>query len=179
MRRLTLFSMLLFAGACATTETGSVRLTEGVRLSSYRRIVVMPFADRSGKGSAISDEIAKRLFNLRFSVVYGSQLEATLSQLGVRQGDSIGAQTMRELRRMTQAEVLLIGSVDCEMRSRSPRANAILMDASNNRVLFEARFRPEQCGEENVAEAVATQVVNAMRSTMTENVESGIAGRGF
>ncbi len=179
MRGALTLSLFLLLGGCASSQDGSAKLTKGVRLTQYRRIGVMPFAGRSGQGKEIAEELAKALFKLRYSVVYGRQLEAALGQLGIRRGDSIGAQTMRELRRMTRVEAIFIGSVDCGIRSRNPRGSAVLLDASNNRVLFEVRFKPEGCGSEDSPKAITRQVINAMRSTMTGESEDSIGGIGF
>jgi len=179
MTRYFLLPLLLFGSGCASSQNTSVKLTKGVQLTQFRRIGVMPFAGHSGQGSAIAEELAKGLFRLRYSVVSGRQLKAVLRQLGIRRGDSIGSQTMRELRRLTRIEAIFVGSVDCGGRSRTPRVSAVLLDASNNRVLFEVRFKPEYCGGQDAFKIIAARVINAMKSKMTPESDGSIGGLGF
>jgi hypothetical protein len=158
---------------CAAPERTSAKLTRGVRLSAYKRIGVMPFAGRGSQGEAIAEELSKRLFQLRYSVVYGRQLRAALSQLGVRKGDEIGAQTLRELRRLTRIEALLVGSIDCGVRSRKPRASALLVDPADNRILLKMRFKPKSCGDPDSPRVIAEAIASEMRRTLAKEGRSG------
>jgi len=103
---------------------------------------------------------------MRYSVVYGRQLRAALSQLGVQKGDSIGDRTLRELRRMTQIDALIVGALDCGSRSRLPRASALLIDANDNRILFETRFEPKECSSHEAPARVAEEISAALREAL-------------
>ena len=166
MTRGVALSLVLAAAGCAAPSTRVSKTAEGVRLSSYARIGVMPFGGSSADPDAVAEELAKRLFRMRYSVVYGRQLRAALSQLGVQKGDSIGDRTLRELRRMTQIDALIVGALDCGSRSRLPRASALLIDANDNRILFETRFEPKECSSHEAPARVAEEISAALREAL-------------
>lgn len=168
MTRGVALALLLAVAGCAAPSTRVSKTAEGVRLSSYTRIGVMPFGGSGADADALAEELAKRLFRMRYGVVYGRQLRAALSQLGVSKGDSIGDNTLRALRGLTQIDALMIGSADCGSRSRGPRATALLVDAASNQILFETRFAPEKCGDHETAARVAEEIARALREALAK-----------
>lgn len=107
-----------------------MRLREGASLREVRRLAVVPFAGDWMAGGQYSGLLAKGLRELEFDVVWETQMESVLRQLSMRKGEPVGPQSAAALRRMTRADAVVFGYVDCGRGKQPGRVSVLFLDGT-------------------------------------------------
>lgn len=166
---------LSFLSACAPRRPEASSLA-GADLADYRRLAVMPFSDRSGEGRAYAPAAAKALYAMGFDVAPPEAVESVLRELGVRPGEAVGLPTLSELRRRTQAQAVVYGTLVCARDPKASRVSVLFLDAARGDAVFELAYAPPRCGGEAAAEETAARLAARVRREVGDRLTGRTQG---
>lgn len=164
-----------FLLSCAPRRP-EARVLGGADLAAYRRLAVMPFADRAGEGRAYAPAAAKALYAAGFDVAPLEAVESLLHDLDVRPGEPVGAPTLQELRRRTQAQAVVYGTLVCARDPKNRRVTVLFLDAARGDAVFEMTYAPERCGTAAGAEEAAARLAARVRREVGDRMTGRTEG---
>jgi hypothetical protein len=133
-------------------------------LLNFRRVAVLPFADRDGLGKVYADSVSRGLWNLGFDPIGREQTEEIYSRLGTEPSDLPSPRALGEFRKTAQAEAVLSGSVECGGRSgSSPGVSFALLETGSGEPLMQKTVPLRRCGSFADVRDVASSVIDAVR----------------
>lgn len=155
---LTLWFLLIALSTACAPRRPEARVMGGADLAAYRRLAVLPFADRAGEARAYAPAVAKALYAAGFDVVPPESVESLLRELDIPRGEPVGAPTLGELRRRTQASAVVYGTLACPRDPQARRVTVLFLDAARGDAVFELTYAPPRCGTEAAAEETAARL---------------------
>lgn len=145
----------------------------GVDLAAYRRLAVMPFADRAGEGRAYAHAAGHALYEMGFDVAPYEAVESVLQDLDVRRGEPVGVPTLHELRRRTKASAVVYGTLDCVRDPKKRRVAVLFLDSQRGDSIFEMTYSPRLCG----SDAGAAEAAQRLAARVKREVGDRLTGR--
>lgn len=110
-RLAALAALAALLGGCASPDLPMVT-GEGWNSSSrFRKLVVLPFYDQTGQGSAIAAQVGTELSRSGYVVVEPPQTELLIKELHIEQGEELSLSLLADIRAKTYADAVVTGSV--------------------------------------------------------------------
>ncbi|MBI3553368.1 MAG: hypothetical protein HY077_12810 [Elusimicrobia bacterium] len=141
--------------ACAEPKT-RVEYAENMDLARYKRIAVLPFTDKKGRGRLIALAITKGLPPRGFEAADASRLEEVFARFKPDSEMGLGITELTEVKQATQAQAILTGAVDASGLS----ASVLLLDTELGDEIFKGTLvapnkKPFQSVSDVAAEALS------------------------
>ncbi|TBR21760.1 hypothetical protein EPO15_09485 [bacterium] len=175
MRKAAALALLLAPAACAPRRP-EARVLAGADLAAYRRLAVLPYGDRAGEGRAYAPAAAKALYAMGYDVAPLEAVESLLRDLDVRRGEPVGLPTLHELRRRTQAQAVVLGTVACARDPKARRVTVLFVDSARGDAVFELAYSPERCGTDAGAEEAAVRLAARVRREVGDRLTGRTEG---
>ncbi|MBI5595965.1 MAG: hypothetical protein HY928_07740 [Elusimicrobia bacterium] len=156
---------LCLLAACTGGLRERAQVEPGKDLAAYRRLAVLPVSGQAEPARALRAGLEKSLYETGFDVVPPQALDATLAELGVGPGDTMGPSTLEEVRRRTKAQALVSADVSCPRSASARRVTALFLDARDGAVVLRLSFKPAGCSRDAAtaaAQHAAAQVQRAL-----------------
>lgn len=140
-------ALALTACGCALPRA-EARIRASGDLARYKRVGVLPFADKLGLGRKYAVELGKALWKLEYDPVDVDQLEVVFKRLDMDYSGGLSLQDLAEIRRLTFVDALVFGTVDTAAGAKGGGDDKVrgvtmmMIDATTGDVVLDASFRP-------------------------------------
>ena len=152
--RVAVLALLLLPG-CAGPKT-QIRYAEGMDLGRYRKIGVLPFVDKRGRGRGIAAAIVAGLPARGFEVVATGNLEKIFARFRPDAAIGLGITELAEIKQETHAQALVSGSVD----QTDGLATIMVVETDLGDEILSATLFPGHRGPFRNAQEIVDQALN-------------------
>lgn len=134
----------------------------------FRRVLVLPFNDGSGRGKEIAVLVASELGRSGYDPVEPTQAQAVLEELRIGEGEELSLFTLADIRARTRAEAVVTGSVEQSWKGVSvmaiETAEGDVVASTFARAPYREPFKRAQDVARAAAQALASSARGARRA---------------